>query len=294
MPRYDRCQSCGQQVQRTPTSAEKITCRTCRAIKRCGTTAGYSAGCKCQACKDAKAASMREYVARRKAEGRPLPKRKWRAYEELTCDCCEATFNREKRNKRKYKGTYCTELCRDFHRWGPLSRKLPRDHWARLIGKTCSWKPPVTLAPTAFTCAWCEKPGISNHPTTEYCDDVCRGRAKRARRRGKVFGAHGTYTWGQVVRLWASFDRACAYCHRPTELQDIQAEHVIALARGGANNISNILPSCAPCNSDKRDLALHEWEADRARRHLPPVTTHWDASDTRYRHLSWGAVDLAA
>lgn len=294
MKKIDHCQCCNKEVRRSPTSAAKITCRECRAIKRCGTTAGYSAGCRCQSCKDAKAASMREYVARRKAEGRPVPRSEWRAYEDIECDCCGVTFSREKRNDKRYLKAYCSILCRDYTQWGPLSKKIPKRHWVYMVGATCEWTPPKPKGPFTITCGWCEAKHVTEHSTTEYCSDTCKTRASRNRRRAREYGAHGTYTWGQVVRLWAAFDKACAYCRQHTELADIQAEHVVALAQGGANNVGNILPSCGPCNSDKRDLTMDEWRVDRARRNLPTVITHWTKDDTRYAHLTMRPLTLAA
>ena len=294
MPQQDSCVSCGKIVQRSRTSAARITCRECRSADRCGTASGYSAGCRCRPCKDAKAAAMRAYTARRKAEGRPSPRSSWRAYEEITCICCSAVFSREKRNQKRYIATYCSYLCRDYDKYGPRTQRLPKDHMARIIGKTCEWTPPKHKGPFTITCGWCETTHVTEHSTTEYCSDICKTRARRARRRAREHGAHGTYTWGQVVRLWAKFDKACAYCRTPTALTEVQAEHVVALARGGANNIGNILPSCGPCNSDKRDLSMSEWRADRKRRELDPVITRWSLGDARYAHLTLATHALAA
>lgn len=292
MPSKDQCAQCKAEVTRSPSSAAVIVCRTCRALNRCGTTAGYSAGCRCQRCKDAKAASMREYIARRKAEGRPVPRSKWRAYEDLVCDCCGVTFNREKRNDPRYAKAYCTLLCRDYTKYGPRARQLPKDHISKWVGQTCELKQPAE--PTEYECGWCGVTGMTMYPTTGYCSRRCRKRAHAMRRRGRVFNAHGTYTWGQVVKLWAAFGKACAYCQQTLALEDMQAEHVVALARGGANNIGNILPACGACNSDKRDLSMQQWAADRQRRKLPPVTTTWDERDTRYSHLVPRVHELAA
>lgn len=102
------------------------------------------------------------------------------------------------------------------------------------------------------------------------------------------------YTWAQVVGLWVAFGKKCAYCREDLPLVDLNAEHVAALARGGANNIGNILPSCSLCNSDKRDLTMSEWKTDRARRNLPAIKTELPTSDPRYSHLTPGTLDLAA
>lgn len=75
-----------------------------------------------------------------------------------------------------------------------------------------------------------------------------------------------------------------------TPLSEIQAEHVQPLSRGGANGTTNLLPSCGPCNADKRDLALMDWNPDRERRGLAPVKTTWHPSDDRYQHLVSGST----
>lgn len=206
----------------------------------------------------------------------------------VTCESCGNPALKESR-ARRYKGTYCSEYCRDYAKWGPRSSRLPPTHWVFWIGKTCEWAPPES-----FNCGWCEQPSMVMGNRDTYCSDACRLRSKRARRRGREHGAHGTYTWAQVVKLWASFNRCCAYCRVPTQLNDIQPEHVVALSRGGANNIGNMLPSCMPCNADKRDLSLAEWERDRARRNLPPVVTQWHTSDPLYSHLTEANYHLAA
>lgn len=208
----------------------------------------------------------------------------------VICECCGCTTYKEAR-QRRYKRSYCSELCRDYDLWGARSSKLPASHWVYMIGATCDWSPP---RPKTFECAWCGAAGTVKGNRDTYCSDPCRFRSKRARRRAKEFGAHGTYTWGQVVGLWAMFGRACAYCRTPTALEDIQAEHVIALSKGGANNLGNLLPSCAPCNADKRDLTMDEWKADRERRELPPVITHWASNDPLYEHLAPMPHALAA
>ena len=171
-------------------------------------------------------------------------------------------------------------MCRQWAHFGAWSSKLPADHWARRFGSACEWNPPkLRLA----ECRWCG----DQLPVGRYtlCSAKCRHRSKQAARRGREFRAVGTYTWAQVVGLWMQFDKRCAYCRARTPLENIQAEHVTALARGGANNLSNLLPSCGGCNSDKRDLTLSDWAKDRARRNLPPVFTTWGAHDPRYRHL---------
>ena len=85
---------------------------------------------------------------------------------------------------------------------------------------------------------------------------------------GKAFRARGLC---QMHYKRAGY-RRCAYCDQRVEGQP-DPDHVVPLSRGGSNSITNILPSCRACNSDKRDLLLAEWRMDRQRRCLPARRT---------------------
>lgn len=199
----------------------------------------------------------------------------------VTCEGCGVTV--ERATGVRYGHTYCSDLCYSYARWGGSSCDLPAEHMARCIGRTCEWTAPPQ--PRAYICEWCGSTAETGRSSTRYCADTCARAAGRRRRRAREHGAIGTYSWAEVTRLWLQFDRQCAYCHTPTNLSAIQAEHVYPLSKGGANNLTNLLPSCGGCNADKRDLLLHDWQTDRERRGLPPVTTTWRAGDSRYKHL---------
>lgn len=194
------------------------------------------------------------------------------------CHGCGVLVDRERRSRGAT--AHCSELCRQWSQFGAWSSPLPPDHWARMYGKACPFVPMRSVA-----CAWCDTGFLTRNGGVRFCARACQRRAKRAARRAREFNAPGRYTWAEVTRLWLAFDKACAYCRAATPLVEIQAEHVVALSRGGRNDLANLLPSCGPCNSDKRDLPLSEWNADRERRHLTPVTTTWDDDDPRYAHL---------
>lgn len=189
------------------------------------------------------------------------------------CDGCGINVPRQRPGRFKY--IFCSELCRHWIQWGAWSSKVrPPAH-----------DPKPIPGPRVFGCAWCGIAITTHDGRVRFCSTGCTRRSKRVARRAREANAPGSYTWAEVTRLWITFDKQCAYCHEPTSLADIQAEHVIPLSRGGRNDIGNLLPSCGPCNSDKRDLLLDQWAIDRARRHLAPVITTWTATDTRYMHL---------
>lgn len=62
-------------------------------------------------------------------------------------------------------------------------------------------------------------------------------------------------------------DWSCAYCGKATPEPEI--EHVIPLARGGRDDITNIVPACKACNRDKNTMTGAEYLAWRTRRRLP-------------------------
>jgi 5-methylcytosine-specific restriction endonuclease McrA len=120
-------------------------------------------------------------------------------------------------------------------------------------------------------------------------------KAIRVRRRGRQYGSPSSFTLVEVMRVFALFGRRCAYCEQPITGRLPDPDHVVPLSRGGSNSITNILPSCHLCNSDKRDLLLAEWNDDRARRGLPPRIVDWPATDVRVAHLTVaGVAGLAA
>lgn len=121
-------------------------------------------------------------------------------------------------------------------------------------------------------------------PKAICCSQRCVRRVHRWRRNAAERNAIGTFTWSQFMAIARRFDYCCAYCgEKPGRLDP---DHVVPLSRGGINSTTNLLPSCHPCNGDKRDLLLDEWALDRERRGRPPRATSWAPDDKRYWHLT--------
>lgn len=201
----------------------------------------------------------------------------------VICDGCGIEYLVERPGRGKTH--HCSELCRQWSQFGAWSVALPSDHWARIYGATCAYSP--KLPARQLVCEWCGIRFSTKSIEAKFCSRKHKNRTLEVRRRAQQFNAPGTYTWADITRLWLLFDKRCAYCSNPTPLPDIQAEHVIALSCGGSNNVSNLLPSCAPCNADKRELTLSQWAAERTRLHKSPVRTTWTDTDTRFAHLSF-------
>lgn len=196
------------------------------------------------------------------------------------CAVCGAEVEKDANTKRR---SVCSYICRAYLEHGIWPRcDIPKRHAAR------GYVPPERRPrpePTQRPCLWCGTDFTTSRSRTLYCTETCSAKAKRMRRRGREAEAGGTYTWTEVIALFLKFDRCCAYCRQEIEGQP-EPDHVVALSRGGSNSITNILPSCSLCNSDKRDLLLHEWALDRERRHLPPRITEWRRGDPLYIHLA--------
>jgi hypothetical protein len=61
-----------------------------------------------------------------------------------------------------------------------------------------------------------------------------------------------------LLLYWASRQirpRQCVYCHAPSQTLD----HLVPLRRGGPHAMTNLVPACVACNSNKGSLLLHQW-----------------------------------
>lgn len=81
-------------------------------------------------------------------------------------------------------------------------------------------------------------------------------RVIRENRRARLAQARGRYSAAQWLELVASCEGLCAYCGGPGPLH---ADHRTPLARGGTNEIGNILPACGVCNMRKHTLTEEEY-----------------------------------
>lgn len=193
----------------------------------------------------------------------------------LRCDGCGGPALKYKQSRR-YANTYCSLACRDQALKGKRQCAIPAQHWARWFGRTSSIQ--------YGECQWCG--GVmTDHHGKQVCSDRCKWARKGQRRAARMAGASGDYRWSDLFKLWVKLRQCCAYCLEPLPLEQMQAEHVTPLTRGGRNDISNLLPACRDCNSEKSDRTPAEWDEDRTSRGLPPRSRHIVRSDARFAHL---------
>lgn len=65
----------------------------------------------------------------------------------------------------------------------------------------------------------------------------------------------------ELDRLIDRYRRSCAYCGDTAAV--LHLDHVVPIARGGANGIGNLLPACSNCNFSKSDRFVMEWRLNR-------------------------------
>lgn len=71
-----------------------------------------------------------------------------------------------------------------------------------------------------------------------------RIRARRA-------GVENTLTLPELLQIMAGSKGVCCYCERLVGIENLGADHVIPIAKGGANSAFNMTASCLSCNCRK-------------------------------------------
>lgn len=86
------------------------------------------------------------------------------------------------------------------------------------------------------------------------CNEIWQRRRARLK---KVDGRHTADEW-MALREW--FGNACLCCGTH---DDLTADHVIPLVKGGSNDIANLQPLCRVCNSTKHDKEIDYRDPDQ-------------------------------
>ena len=58
------------------------------------------------------------------------------------------------------------------------------------------------------------------------------------------------------VAVYNKYGGKCAYCGRKIDYKDMQVDHIVPQARGGSDDMENLMPSCRLCNHYKRANSL--------------------------------------
>ena len=58
----------------------------------------------------------------------------------------------------------------------------------------------------------------------------------------------------------AKTKRICYFCNKKLSKKNSTVEHLLPSSRGGSNDESNLAIACAPCNAEKDNLTVQEYE----------------------------------
>lgn len=91
---------------------------------------------------------------------------------------------------------------------------------------------------------------------TDYSYRLYHRSKSKARKVAQRGGTPNHLTADHLWRHWNSFGHCCAYCGATG---DLEIEHVVPISHGGQHCLSNIVPACQCCNSNKGTKDAHVW-----------------------------------
>ena len=110
------------------------------------------------------------------------------------------------------------------------------------------WKAWIRLSPKEKKKAWRE---ANRHRKIAY------DHTRRARKQGNPKGdSHAVASFIRSVR--SAKDVTCYWCDQPI-VGKRHIDHIVPIARGGADDVHNLCASCHLCNGSKSDWLPHEW-----------------------------------
>jgi 5-methylcytosine-specific restriction endonuclease McrA len=146
---------------------------------------------------------------------------------------------------------------------------LDRAYEARIRRQRIQWVFQMTAIPGCRDPRRCKLCGLWFRPEDVRADRKCRACHRRtlkasrrrhperhkerqklakSRRRARLKGAAGALSAGFWERVLVAGDRKCAHCSSPDNLT---ADHIVPLSKGGVNAEWNLQPLCHMCNSLK-------------------------------------------
>lgn len=69
------------------------------------------------------------------------------------------------------------------------------------------------------------------------------------------------FTKAEREQVYQKCGGRCAYCGCPITFEEMQADHMVPLRKGGSDTLDNLLPACRSCNHYKHTLTVEEFRA---------------------------------
>lgn len=95
----------------------------------------------------------------------------------------------------------------------------------------------------------------SRIPNYEYSVTGKRKDRKRVRRE-RLKNVGGSHSIGEWENLKAQYNWTCPSCLKKEPEVKLTRDHIIAISKGGTDNIENIQPLCNSCNSKKSNKTI--------------------------------------
>lgn len=88
-------------------------------------------------------------------------------------------------------------------------------------------------------------------------------RVYRINKRARLKGAEGRFNAQTFEQTLIAQGHKCFWCATALTEENLHRDHYIPLARGGSNDTSNFVASCANCNRDRRDQMPEDYLAEK-------------------------------
>lgn len=238
------CSVCGEPTGWTTSHTKhvdptKVRCRACTRAK-CGTVASYGRGCRCERCRAAVAQAMRDYAARRRADGRPI--RRPGRTDTFCCDCGERLLT----GKGKGEGAPRCSPCGIRWRSNIRSAKRRRARLERFVREQAAGTPANPRWPwVQGDCAYCGETFTRKGMASGYCSKRCRRKDKKAK----------WITTTRRMALYARDEWTCQLCFEPV---DRDADPL----SDWSPTLDHIVPqshALIPDHSDENLRTAHRW-----------------------------------
>lgn len=168
------------------------------------------------------------------------------------CDWCSKAIVRSKAEYNYYKSHFCNGKCKREYEiannipTGMTGKKqsikaieLTMARNKEAVGeKSFNWKGGITKDMVAY-----RKEYKKNHK-----DQVANHKRLRRARKYDAGGSHTGYEW---ETLKAQYNWTCRMCLKTEPDIKLTEDHIIAISKGGSDNIENIQPLCRSCNAKK-------------------------------------------
>jgi 5-methylcytosine-specific restriction protein A len=167
---------------------------------------------------------------------------------------CKICMNEYQRNYLKENPEKRKEFAKLTQEWAKANRgKLNEYHKeyekknrAKASEAQRKWRKKVVKKMSAYWRAYNKERRQVDPGYVKTLNEYCRSRRLH---RKQVGGSHTPAEW---EALKAQHNYTCLCCGRQEPEIKLTRDHIVAITKGGTDDISNIQPLCGPCNSKKQ------------------------------------------